>query len=91
MTGLFNIHTVFGSLSPKQSEQEERAVCFLPVELVSSSEPEVSGCLPFFTRRRGCHIPDKVSRMKTWPGLVFTIPVGNQTAHFPTVKAAPNV
>lgn len=30
MTGLFNIHTVFGSLSPKQSEQEESAVCFLP-------------------------------------------------------------
>lgn len=40
MTGLFNIHTVVGSLSPKQSEQErERAVCFLPVERVSSSEP----------------------------------------------------
>ena len=37
MTGLFNIHTVYGSLSPKQSEQEERAVCFLPVEPIASS------------------------------------------------------
>lgn len=38
MTGLFNIHTVLGSLSPKQREQEERAVCFLPVESDSSSK-----------------------------------------------------
>ena len=59
MTGLFNIHTVFGSLSPKQSEQEERAVCILPVEPVSSSEPEVLGCLFFLTHRWWYQIPDK--------------------------------
>lgn len=29
MTGLFNIHTVFGSLSPKQSKQEERKEQFV--------------------------------------------------------------
>lgn len=29
MTGLFNIHTVFGSLSPKQSRQEERKEQFV--------------------------------------------------------------
>lgn len=41
MTGLFSIHTVLRNLSPKQREQEERAVCILPLEPVSSSEPEV--------------------------------------------------
>lgn len=59
MTGLFNIHTVFGSLSPKQNEQEERAVSILPVEPVSSSEPEVSDCLFFLTHRWWYQIPDK--------------------------------
>lgn len=86
MTGLFNIHTVFGSLSPKQSEQEKRAVCFLPVEPLSSSEPEISVCLLLFlTHRWLCHIPDMSLIKRGGPGWCY---VRNQTAHFTALKAA---
>lgn len=73
MTGLFNIHTVFGSLSPKQSEQEERAVCILPVEPVSSSEPEVSGCLFLPHPQMVVSDPCQVSSVERWCELLLTI------------------
>lgn len=88
MRGLFNIHTVFGSLSPKQSKQEERKEQFVS-SLWSPFlpfEPEVSGCHLFFTCRWWCHFPDKCLLQRGVLGWCWLSCL--KTAHISTLQTA---